>query len=216
MKRIKRKKRTAVTIIVAVATVGLIVSFLAFFALRNRNQFYGFAREVPEDEQLLRLKLVETAEGWLGSKEQDGSHQPIIDLYNQHEPLAQGYAVQYDDQWCATFVSAAAIQAELTSIIPTECGCERQIGLFQELGTWVEDDEYLPLPGDIIYYCRNNKDIGTDCTGWSDHVGIVVGTNGKRIKVIEGNYGDAVGYRYLPADALIIRGFAVPDYAQLY
>ena len=215
MRRTRRKNQTVLIIAVAVAAVVLILSFFTFFALRNKNRTYGFAREVPEAEQQLRLKLVEAAQGWLGSNEQDGTHEPIIDLYNQHEPLAQGYTVQYDDQWCATFVSASAIEAGLTQIIPTECGCQRQIELFQGLGTWEEADDYLPLPGDIIYYCRTNKDVGKDCTGWSDHVGIVVGTNGKRIKVIEGNYGDKVDYRYLPVDALIIRGYAVPDYNQL-
>lgn len=213
MNRRKRNKIKPRIIILTVLILVLIPGIFTFYTNRDAYRTYGFAREVPEEEKLLRMQLVETAQGWLGSKEADGSHQPIIDLYNQHEPLAQGYKVQYDDQWCATFVSASAIKAELTHIIPTECGCERQIGLFQELGSWEEADDYLPLPGDIIYYCRNNKDIGKDCIGWSDHVGIVVGTNGRRIKVIEGNYGDAVGYRYLPSDALIIRGYAIPDYS---
>ena len=215
MKR-KRRKKQKIYIIVAIIAAVVILSILIFFDFWSRYLTYGFAREVPEEEQKLRLKLVETAESWLGSNEQDGSHEPIIDLYNQHEPLAQGYTVQYGDQWCATFVSASAIEAGLTQIIPTECGCQRQIELFQNLGTWVEDDDYIPLPGDIIYYCRDNADMISDCTDWSDHVGIVVGTNGNRMKVIEGNYGDKVDYRYLRADALIIRGYAVPDYSQLY
>ena len=107
------------------------------------------------------------------------------------------------------------LKAELTQIIPTECGCQRQIGLFQEIGSWEEADDYLPLPGDIIYYSRNNQDPFKDCIGWADHVGIVVGTSGNRIKVIEGNYGDKVDYRYLKVDATIIRGFGIPDYRSL-
>lgn len=215
MRRMKQKNRTLV-ITVAVAALLIIASVILFFAFRNSTEeIYGFAREIPVEEQVLRLKLVETAESWLGCKEQDGSFRPIIDLYNQHEPLAEGYTVQYDDQWCATYVSAAAIQAGMTQIIPTECGCQRQIGLFQELGTWEEADDYLPLPGDIIYYCRDNNESGKDCIGWSDHVGIVVGTCGNKIKVIEGNYGDKVAYRYVSANALIIRGYAVPDYSLL-
>ena len=213
--RSKNHKKKTIFIIVAVIAGVIILCTVVFLIFRNRNLTYGFDRQVPEAEQQLRLKLVATAETWLGSNEQDGSHESIIDLYNQHEPLAQGYTVQYDDQWCATFVSASAIEAGLTQIIPTECGCQRQIELFQDLGTWEEADDYIPLPGDIIYYCRSNKDLINDCTGWSDHVGIVVGTNGNRIKVIEGNYGDKVDYRYLKADALIIRGYAVPGYSQL-
>lgn len=49
---------------------------------------YGFAREVPEAEHDLRMKVVQTAEKWLGCNEADGSFQPIIDLYNSHKPLA--------------------------------------------------------------------------------------------------------------------------------
>ena len=177
-----------------------------------QNLSYGFAREVSLEEQTLRLSLVQAAENWLGCKEADGSHQPIIDLYNAHEPLAQGYTVKYTDQWCATFVSAAAITAELTDIIPTECGCQRQIGLFEQLDCWEEKDDYVPLPGDIIFYATTASGIG-DCTDWSDHVGIVVGTNGNRIKVIEGNNGEAVRYRYLYTTDPTIRGYGLPDYA---
>lgn len=212
----KRAKLPLVIIAVSASAVLIVLSILTVISCVNRNLEYGFAREVPEEEKLLRLQLVENAEIWLGCKEDDGSHKSIIDLYNQHKPLAQGYVVKYDDQWCATFVSATAIKAGLTDIIPTECGCQRQISLFQELGTWQEADDYLPLPGDIIYYCRSNTDNLRDCTDWSDHVGIVVGTNGNRIKVIEGNNGNCVDYRYLSVDDLIIRGYGIPDYSQLY
>jgi hypothetical protein len=162
-----------------------------------------------------REAILNVAVSHLGAAEGTDGHKAIIDGYNGHEPLAQGYEVTYDDNWCAAFVSFCAIEADLTSIIPTECSCQRQIGLFQQLGTWQEADDYKPLPGDIIYYCRNNRDPVGDCTGWSDHVGIVVGTNGNRMKVIEGNYGDAVGYRYLKVDATIIRGYGTPDYSTL-
>ena len=135
----------------------------------------------------------------------------ILYEHNAHEPLAQGYSVKYTDQWCATFVSAAAIVTEMTDIIPTECGCQRQIGLFDALGRWEEDDEYIPLPGDIIFYSTTATG-GGDNTQWSDHVGIVVGTNGKRIKVIEGNNAEAVRYRYLTTDDPTIRGYGLPDF----
>jgi hypothetical protein len=216
MRRRKPKKfkrriwAVALTSLLIVIVISLVLGYI------NQEPVYGFAREVSEREQQLRLSLVEAAESWLGSNEQDDSHRAIIDLYNQHEPLAQNYLVKYDDQWCATFVSASAIKAGLTSIIPTECGCQRQIDLLKELGAWEENDDYLPLPGDIIYYCRSNLDLTNDCTAWSDHVGIVVGTSGNRIKVIEGNFGDKVDYRYLQANAMIIRGFGVPQYRKMY
>ena len=170
---------------------------------------WGFAREVSPEEQQKRLQLVETAQTYLGCKEEDGSHGTIIDLYNNHTPLAQGYLVQYTDNWCATFVSAVAIECGFTDAIPTECGCQRQIGLFEALGRWEEDDSYVPLPGDIIYYCNSDTGLG-NCTGWSDHVGIVTGTFGPFIRVIEGNYGDRVAYHYIRTNAIGIRGYAIP------
>ncbi len=171
---------------------------------------FGFAREIPEAEQEVRLNVVRTAEQWLGCKENDGSFEPIIDLYNAHEPLAMDYTVQYTDQWCATFGSTVAIQCNLTDIIPTECGCQRQIALFEELGCWQEDDTYIPLPGDYIFYALTNKD--EDNTDWSDHVGIVVGTWNEYIKVIEGNNVEAVRYRIIKVDDPMIRGYGLPDY----
>lgn len=174
---------------------------------------WGFARTVSDGESALRMSFVKEAEKYLGYNEIDGSHEIIVDIYNSHFPLAQGYAVAYEDSWCATFVSAIAIQCKLTDIIPTECGCERQIGLFQELGCWKEADNYLPLPGDIIYYAWDEGFQFGDCTGWADHVGIVVGTAGPIIKVIEGNKEDQVAYRYIPVNHWQIRGYAIPDYA---
>jgi len=182
------------------------------YRLHIQNADFSFARETPSKEQAIRLNLVNTAKNWLGCKESDGSHKAIIDIYNNHTPLAVNYTVKYTDEWCATFVSTVAIQCGQTDIIPTECGCERQISLFQQLGCWQEDDAYIPLPGDLIYYAIGNFDTG-NCTAWSNHVGIVVGTYDRYIKVIEGNYNQRVAYRIIPSNHRSIRGFGLPDYA---
>ena len=173
---------------------------------------WGFAREVGKNERQLRLEFVHTAESWLGANEKDGSHHAIIDLYNTQGPLARGYTVTYKDAWCATFDSVVAIQCGLTDIIPTECSCGQQIQLLQSINAWEEADDYIPLPGDLIYYHRTCTELG-DCTHWPDHVGIVVGTRGSQIKVIEGNYGNKVGYRITKVDAANIRGYGIPDFA---
>lgn len=162
-------------------------------------------------EKELRQKVVSIAESYLGCKESDGSHKKIIDLYNSHKPLARGYAVKYTDAWCSTFASAVAIKAGLTDIIPTECGCEKHIELFKKLGSWVENDAYVPSPGDYIFYDWQDTGVG-DCTGSADHVGIVVSVSGNTIKVIEGNKNDAVGYRSIAVNGRYIRGYGVPKY----
>lgn len=210
------KKQSPLLIIIAViAAIALIIGLtLGGIWLYVHNSEYDFHTTVPGSQAILRTQLVQTAETWLGANEADGSHKAIIDLYNGHTPLAQNYQVKYDDSWCATFVSAAAIECGFTEIIPTECGCQRQIELFKELDCWEEADDYKPFPGDIIYYCLKNTSPG-DCTDWSDHVGIVVGTKGNFIKVIEGNYAEKVAYRYLSVDDAIIRGYGIPDYALL-
>lgn len=163
-------------------------------------------------EQQLRQKIVDTAKGWLGCKESDGSHRKIIDTYNAHKPLARGYPVKYTDAWCSTYASAVAIKADMADIIPTECGCEQHVQLFKKMGSWVENDAYTPKPGDYVLYDWDDNGVG-DCTGSADHIGIVVSVNGGAIKVIEGNKSDAVGYRTLKVNARYIRGYGVPDYA---
>lgn len=165
-------------------------------------------------ETELRQALVKTAKAYLGCKESDGSHRKIIDIYNAHKPLAVGYEVKYTDAWCSTFVSAMSILCGLTDILPTECGCGRHISLFQKLDSWVEDDAYVPSPGDVIFYSWNDSGNG-DCTAGADHVGIVTACDGKTITVIEGNISNAVGYRYIPVNGRYIRGFGVPKFEKL-
>lgn len=163
-------------------------------------------------EQELRQKVVRIAQSYLGCNEADGSHKKIIDLYNSHKPLARGYAVKYTDAWCSTFASAVAIAAGLTDIIPTECGCEKHIQLFKNLGSWQENDAYVPSPGDYIFYDWDDNGSG-DCTGSADHVGIVEKVSGKTITVIEGNYSNSVKRRTITVNGKNIRGYGVPKYS---
>ena len=172
----------------------VLLLFTAAIAAHYALEPWGFYRKVSEGEAALRMQVVQTAEGYLGCRESDGSHEAIIDLYNSHEPLAQNYTVQYTDSWCATFVSAVSIRCGLTDILPMECSCERLIGLFGELDCWQEDDNYTPLPGDIIFYDWDEKRLG-DCTGWADHVGIVEKTEGSTVYTVEGNSSNAVNQR---------------------
>lgn len=163
-------------------------------------------------ERQIRQAMVARARKYIGCKESNGTHKQIIDIYNEHKPLARGYAVKYTDAWCATYGSAIAILEGHTDIIPTECGCDAQIKLWQAKGRWQENDAYVPQAGDYIYYDWQDSGAG-DNKGNSDHVGIVESCDGKTITVIEGNKNDAVGERTLAVNGRYIRGFGLPDYA---
>ena len=206
----KTKRKLLYWVLASIAAIALPALGFLFYFLSDP---WGVARAVSVAEQEARLSLVASAETWLGANETEGSHEKIIDLYNSYLPLAQDYVVQYDDSWCAAFVSAAAIASGETEMIPTECSCQRQIALFQEMGRWEENDNYLPLPGDIIYYSWGKQPLFSDCTGWANHVGIVTGTAGPFIKVIEGNKDDRVAYRYVLRGYFQIRGYGLPDYS---
>lgn len=159
-----------------------------------------------------RQVIVDKIKSWIGCKEGDAVHKHIIDTYNAHKPLAQGYKVKYTDAWCATTVSAAAIECGYTDIIPTECSCSRMIKLLQKKGIWQESDAYVPKAGDIIFYDWQDSGVG-DNTGVPDHVGIVEKCDGNIIVVIEGNKNDGVERRSIQVNGKYIRGYGTPKYS---
>lgn len=148
---------------------------------------------------------------WIGYSEANGKFKQIIDIYNSHKPLARGYAVQYNDEWCDTTVSAAAVKAGAVDLIGTECGCEQHVKIFQSKGIWIEDGTITPKAGDIILYNWDDSTQPND--GYSDHIGYVESVSGGTITAIEGNKGEAVARRQLPVGWGYIRGYARPKYA---
>ena len=163
----------------------------------------------------LRNNVVDVMRGWLGWSEANGKYRAIIDLYNTQRPLPRGYAVQYDDEWCATTVTAAGMAAGLHDIIFGECSCTKMIELFKAKGRWQENDAYRPEPGDIImYYWKGGSNYATtDRTAAPNHVGVVEKVVGNSITVIEGNKGEAVARRTVAVNGRYIRGYCLPDYA---
>ena len=163
-------------------------------------------------ENELRSRVCDQARAWLGRKEADRSHREIIDLYNRNR-LPGTYAMNYDDPWCAAFVSAVGMACGLRDVILPHVNCDGMIASYKLAGRWIENDAYTPQPGDLIFYDWQDSGMG-DNNGSSDHVGIVVDVDGRLITVIEGNYSNAVRQRYIYEDGPFIRGFAVPDYAR--
>lgn len=155
-----------------------------------------------------RQALIDKAFTYLGVHEGEAAHKEIVNTYND---ATSGYNVKYTDSWCATFVSAMFVKCGLTSITALECSCGRQVELWQKMGVWIENDAYVPKPGDIIYY-HWNCTVSGDCKTWPGHVGIVVSCVDGFITVIEGNTSDSVGLRYRTVDESCIRGYASPKY----
>lgn len=166
-------------------------------------------------ENELRQKVVATAKKYLGCNERDGTHKKFIDTYNNYKPLPRNHRMTYTAAWCATFVSAIAIECKLTDIMPPECGCGYMIELYKKLGRWREDEHYTPKVGDIIFYdWDDGADYAiTDDTGKPEHVGIVINVVNQVITVIEGNKNDKVDTRLVNCNGRYIRGYGLPDYS---
>lgn len=158
-----------------------------------------------------RNTIVKQAQSWIGLKEADKSHRKVLDVYNSQNVLPRSYRVKDTDSWCATFVSAVAIQCGAVDVIPPECSCQQMINRFKSIGSWQENDAHVPSPGDVIFYDWNDSGKG-DNTGWSDHVGIVEKVSNNKITVIEGNMNDKVGRRVLAVNSKNIRGYGLPKY----
>lgn len=158
-----------------------------------------------------RNTVLQAAKEWLGYKESNGTHKTIVDTYNSIQPLPAGYRVSYNDPWCATFVSAVAQKVGATNIIYPECSCPRMIQLYQQHGRWMEDDAYVPKPGDIIFYDWQDSGVG-DNTGTADHVGIVYSVIGSDMTIIEGNCDNSVAFTTRKVNSRYIRGYGLPKY----
>lgn len=160
-------------------------------------------------------EIVNIAAGYIGTKKGDERHKEILAKYNkavkdsslrrQYSPEPRTYQVQVNDAWCATFVSFVGLQAN-TRAYPLECSCNNQIKQLKTINEWTEQDDYRPLPGDIIYYDWDDDGTG-DNVGRADHVGIVEKVSGNTITVIEGNKGNAVARRTIRVNAKYIRGY---------
>ena len=158
-------------------------------------------------------KYLDVWRSWIGYSEENGKFKQIIDIYNSHKPLARGYKVKYDDEWCDTTVSAAAIKAGMVDLIGTECGCGFHIEIFKSKGIWIGKTSD-PKPGDIILYSKGG-------VGWPYHIGVVETNNGNgTITIINGNSGatgkksgSSVSRWTHSINYKDIRGYARPKYA---
>ena len=158
-----------------------------------------------------RKAVIDLMNSLVGLNEKDGSFKVIIDTYNKLRP-AGSYKMKYTDSWCACTISTAALVNDMADIIPIDVSCGKMVEKAKKMGIWVENDAFIAQPGDIILYDWGDSGKG-DCTGWPDHVGLVVDTDGTTMTIVEGNKSERVGTRKLKYNSKNIRGFIVPKYA---
>lgn len=164
-------------------------------------------------ERELRQQPVNYLTKYLGIREGSAEHKAILATFN-NSGLCTRYKMTTRDAWCATAVSAAFIASGLTSIFPcVECSCGNVIALAKKAEIWVEDDAYVPDTGDPILYDWDDNGSG-DNTGWPEHIGLVVSASGGKIKVIEGNISNTVGYRTITVNGRYIRGYITPKFSK--
>lgn len=157
-----------------------------------------------------RIAIVQNALNFLGAKKGDTRHKEILDIYNSIVPLPRGHAMSSSEAWCAAFVSAMAWKTGLGDIFPFECSCGSMVQGLKLRGAWVEDDNYKPKTGDLVFYAWYGKE-GENLLA-PNHVGIVIENYENGFKVIEGNYSHQVKIRTVPYGWVCIRGFGTPDY----
>lgn len=158
-----------------------------------------------------RQVVLNIIRSWLGKNERDGSFKVIIDTYNSIKPLPVGYKVSYSDDWCAATYSAAFHAAGYDEICPSECSCNRMINDAKTMGIWVENDAYVPSPGDAVIYDWQDNGVG-DNQGFPDHIGMVSKVADGKIYVIEGNANESVVERVIAINDRFIRGFVTPKF----
>ena len=163
--------------------------------------------------QAIRERVVAEAVKWLGVREGTKAHKKIVDTYNSQGKLPRGYKLQYDDAWCAGFISFLGLELGISHVILPEVGCGPMIELYKKAGRWEERDDYVPRPGDLVMYDWQAQ--SGECTGAPDHVGMVEKVEGKTITVIEGNYDNQVKRRQICVEYVKVRGYCLPDYASL-
>ena len=163
----------------------------------------------------LRRKVADIINAWDGATRGSAKHLEILNIYNNHKPLARGYPVQVNDAYCATTTSAAYIKAGIAEYTGTECGVGKYVEIAKKKGIWTESDAHTPKVGDAcVYDWQDGADYATtDNTGAPDHIGIVAQVGGGTFVVTEGNMnGGKVGKRTMKVNGRYIRGFITPDF----
>ena len=137
-------------------------------------------------------------------------NQAVVDIAKSQvgnvggQPYWSWYGFTSRVEWCACFVSWCYGQMGLSE--PRFSACQAQgIPWFQSHGQWGGRDYANIAPGDAIFF-------DWDLDGRADHVGIVVGTDGSRVYIVEGNSGDACKIKSYSPTYECIKGYGLMNW----
>ena len=164
-------------------------------------------------EDALRQRVVAEAVKYIGVREGTKEHKKIVDTYNSQSKLPRGYKLQYDDAWCAGFISFLGIVLGISHVILPEVGCGPMIEKYKDKDRWMEADDYVPKPADIWMADWEAKK--GECLGAPNHVELVEWCDGKNIGLVGGNSDNQVKRRTICVDHINTRGFCLPGYGSL-
>lgn len=160
-------------------------------------------------EKEARQAIVNFALKYKGTKEGSAQHHLIIDAYNAVTPRPRNYKVTYTDAWCATFVTFCFDSLNIAGLIERECGCQEMINKCKKrnLVDFAKKSDSQVIGNIVMYDWEGDNH--------ADHVGIITEVTDTQLKVVEGNYNDAVGVRLVPKNYAKITAYIKPHYEVL-
>ena len=140
-------------------------------------------------------------------------------VYNYGDADSSGYKMA----WCASFCSWAIFQAGVTNhsthadscrnhigdrnYIWRECSCYQWADQLKRFDMYYARGSHTPKAGDLIFFKMDGGG-----TAWTNHIGLVLYSDGSRVYTVEGNRKNHVGlYNYSLSDSQIC-GYGVLPY----
>lgn len=138
-------------------------------------------------EREARLDFAVECLKFTGIKEGSPEQAALMEFYNMIDPLPRGYRMTLKDAWCAAYLCATAWKLGYRNW-NFECSCSRLQEMAKADGIWRGRD-YIPQVGDWVVFDLSKP------WGKGDHIGVVTGTDGRKVYSCEGNFADSVKNR---------------------
>ena len=142
-------------------------------------------------------------------------NQAVVDLALSQVGQAGGqpywsyYGFSNRVEWCACFVHWCMKNMPSASgnypITSNNAYCQTVADNFKSIGQWGDRGYTNIVAGDTIFFDWQGD-------GHTDHIGLVIGTDGTNVYTVEGNSGDAVKVKSYPVGSSVIYGYGLMNY----